>query len=133
MGAALQADGETRSVYGLKHEKEKRSMDQFAGLDVSVKAHALRSRSKHAVFEEMVVALARRLAVIMPRTWVDGTAFRWTEDIATACVARFSPAIDAKSDAQLSSTGRVRTNRPPLADAGPAPIATATQPWPLFP
>ena len=48
-------------------------------------------------------------------------------------VARFSPAIDANSDAQLSSTGRVRTNRPPLADAGPAPTATATQPWPLFP
>jgi hypothetical protein len=33
----LQADGETRSVYGLKHQKEKRSMDHFAGLDVSVK------------------------------------------------------------------------------------------------
>ena len=38
MGAALQADGETRSVVnGLKHQKEKRSMDYFAGLDVSVK------------------------------------------------------------------------------------------------
>ena len=38
MGAALQADGETRSVgYGLKHQMEKRSMDHFAGLDVSVK------------------------------------------------------------------------------------------------
>ena len=37
MGAALQADGETRSVVtGLKHQKEKRSMDHFAGLDVSV-------------------------------------------------------------------------------------------------
>jgi transposase len=38
LGAALQADGETRSVGdGLKHQKEKRSMDHFAGLDVSVK------------------------------------------------------------------------------------------------
>ena len=38
MGAALRADGETRSVcHGLKHQKEKRSMDHFAGLDVSVK------------------------------------------------------------------------------------------------
>jgi len=37
-GAALQADGETRSRFrGLKHQKEKRSMDHFAGLDVSVK------------------------------------------------------------------------------------------------
>jgi transposase len=38
LGAALQADGETRSTLsGLKHQKEKRSMDYFAGLDVSVK------------------------------------------------------------------------------------------------
>src|SRR6266403_2788559 len=38
LGAALQADGETRSAFrGLKHQKEKRSMEQFAGLDVSVK------------------------------------------------------------------------------------------------
>ena len=34
-GAALQADGDR--VNGLKHQKEKRSMDYFAGLDVSVK------------------------------------------------------------------------------------------------
>jgi len=39
LGAALQADGEYEvRVYGLKHQKEKRSMDHFAGLDVSVKA-----------------------------------------------------------------------------------------------
>ena len=38
MGAALQADGENEvRVNGLKHQKEKRSMDYFAGLDVSVK------------------------------------------------------------------------------------------------
>jgi transposase len=38
LGAALQADGETRSRFrGLKHQKEKRCMDHFAGLDVSVK------------------------------------------------------------------------------------------------
>jgi transposase len=38
LGPALQADGEyeVRS-HGLKHQKEKRSMDHFAGLDVSVK------------------------------------------------------------------------------------------------
>ncbi len=30
------------------------------------------------------VALARRLAVIMHRIWVDGTEFRWTRDVATA-------------------------------------------------
>ena len=39
MGAALQADGEyeVTVVTGLKHQMEKRSMDHFAGLDVSVK------------------------------------------------------------------------------------------------
>ena len=39
MGAALQADGENgvTVVTGPKHQKEKRSMDYFAGLDVSVK------------------------------------------------------------------------------------------------
>jgi len=38
LGAALQADGEYEvRGYGLKHQKEKRSMDHFAGLDVSVK------------------------------------------------------------------------------------------------
>jgi transposase len=38
LGAALQADGEYEvRGNGLKHQKEKRSMDHFAGLDVSVK------------------------------------------------------------------------------------------------
>ena len=33
MGAALQADGENEvRGHGLKHQKEKRSMDYFAGL-----------------------------------------------------------------------------------------------------
>jgi transposase len=38
LGAALQADGENEVLGdGLKHQKEKRSMDHFGGLDVSVK------------------------------------------------------------------------------------------------
>jgi hypothetical protein len=38
LGAALQADGENEvRGDGLKHQKEKRSMDYFGGLDVSVK------------------------------------------------------------------------------------------------
>ena len=37
MGAALQADGEYEvRGCGLNHQKEKRSMEHFAGLDVSV-------------------------------------------------------------------------------------------------
>jgi hypothetical protein len=34
--------------------------------------------------KKAIVALARRLAVIMHRIWVDGTAFRWTRVVATA-------------------------------------------------
>jgi transposase len=32
--------------------------------------------------ERAIVALARRLAVIMHRIWVDGTEFRWTREVA---------------------------------------------------
>ena len=41
LGAALQADGETRSVCTASSISLKRSMDYFAGLDVSVKASGL--------------------------------------------------------------------------------------------
>jgi transposase len=34
--------------------------------------------------KKAIVALARRLAVIMHRIWVDGTEFRWARDVATA-------------------------------------------------
>ena len=37
--------------------------------------------------EKAIVALARRLAVIMHRIWVDGTEFRWTREQATAAAA----------------------------------------------
>ena len=30
--------------------------------------------------QRAIVALARRLAVIMHRMWVDGTEFRWTKE-----------------------------------------------------
>jgi hypothetical protein len=34
--------------------------------------------------KKTIVVLARRLAVIMHRIWVDGTEFRWTRDVARA-------------------------------------------------
>ena len=34
--------------------------------------------------DEAIVALARRLAVIMHRIWVDGTEFQWTREVAAA-------------------------------------------------
>jgi transposase len=41
--------------------------------------------ARHRGKKKAIVALARRLAVIMHRIWVDGASFRWTrEDLATA-------------------------------------------------
>jgi transposase len=40
--------------------------------------------AKHRGMKRAIVALARRLAVVMHRMWVDGTEFRWTKDIAAA-------------------------------------------------
>jgi hypothetical protein len=34
--------------------------------------------------KKAIVALARRLAVIMHRSWVDGTEFRWTREVTAA-------------------------------------------------
>ncbi len=34
--------------------------------------------------KKAIVALARRLAVIMHRIWVDGTEFRWTREVTVA-------------------------------------------------
>ncbi len=40
--------------------------------------------AKRRGMKKAIVALARRLAVIMHRIWVDGTEFRWTRDVAAA-------------------------------------------------
>ena len=37
--------------------------------------------AKHRGKKKAIVALARRLAVIMHRIWVDGTEFRWTREV----------------------------------------------------
>jgi hypothetical protein len=44
----------------------------------------LDSRSLNRNIKKAIVALARRLAVIMHRIWVDGTEFRWTRQEASA-------------------------------------------------
>ena len=36
--------------------------------------------AKHRGMKKAIVALTRRLAVIMHRIWVDGTEFRWTRE-----------------------------------------------------
>ena len=40
--------------------------------------------ARHRGMKKAIVALARRLAVIMHRMWVDGTEFRWTQDVVAA-------------------------------------------------
>ena len=48
-----------------------------------LKAWAMKS-ARHRGMKKAIVALARRLAVIMHRIWVDGTEFRWTREVAAA-------------------------------------------------
>jgi hypothetical protein len=36
--------------------------------------------ARHRGMKKAIVALARRLAVILHRIWVDGSEFRWTRD-----------------------------------------------------
>jgi transposase len=40
--------------------------------------------ARHRGLKKAIVALARRLAVILHRIWVDGTEFRWTREVAAA-------------------------------------------------
>src|SRR6516225_5956532 len=40
--------------------------------------------AKHRGMKKAIVALARRLAVILHRIWVDGTEFRWTRKVVAA-------------------------------------------------
>ena len=40
--------------------------------------------ARHRGMKKAIVALARRLAVVMHRIWVDGTEFRWTRQVAAA-------------------------------------------------
>src|SRR5262245_21642462 len=49
----------------------------------SLKSWAMQIARRRGM-KKSIVALARRLAVIMHRIWVDGTAFRWTREVAAA-------------------------------------------------
>ena len=48
-----------------------------------LKAWAMQIARRRGI-KKAIVALARRLAIIMHRIWVDGTEFRWTKEPATA-------------------------------------------------
>ena len=58
---------------------------EHAAVEEMVLAQSLGDADRQAPREKKaIVALARRLAVIMHRIWVDGTEFRWTRERATA-------------------------------------------------
>ena len=40
--------------------------------------------ARHRGMKKAIVALARRLAVILHRIWLDGTVFRWTREVVAA-------------------------------------------------
>ena len=48
-----------------------------------LKAWAMQIAKRRGI-KRAIVALARRLTVILHRIWVDGTDFRWTRDAAAA-------------------------------------------------
>ena len=48
-----------------------------------LKAWAMQIARRRGI-KKAIVALARRLAVIMHRIWVDGTEFRWTREVTAA-------------------------------------------------
>ena len=48
-----------------------------------LKAWAMQIARRHGI-KKAIVALARRLAVILHPIWVDGTEFRWTREQAAA-------------------------------------------------
>jgi transposase len=59
--------------------RKSKSVGAVFGLTCSRDQIAKRRGMKRAI-----VALARRLAVILHRIWVDGTEFRWTREAAAA-------------------------------------------------
>ena len=70
----------TRERYGtrVRHEFARDHLEQrrLSGAVAADEARARRGPKK------AIVALARRLAVIMHRMWRDGTEFRWTREMA---------------------------------------------------
>jgi hypothetical protein len=76
---------------GFKRQSGKRMLQRLEKLDRAsnrwgnrLKAWAMKIARQRGI-KKAIVALARRLAVIMHRIWVDGTEFRWTrEQVAAA-------------------------------------------------
>jgi hypothetical protein len=55
---------------------------QVAKLSVTREAWGMRI-AKRSGLRKAKVAVARKLAVILHRMWVDGTEFKWSKEVAT--------------------------------------------------
>ena len=58
--------------------------EPVSDIDTAVVVVGLKALDPEWPIREAIVALARRLAVILHRIWVDGTEFRWTREQAVA-------------------------------------------------
>ena len=63
--------------------------------------------------KKAIVALARRLAVIMHRIWVDGTEFRWTREQAVAAHSRAKAYRTIPDDLSTALNETVAVDRAP--------------------
>ncbi len=53
------------------------------------------------------VALARKLAVIMHRMWLDGSEFRWTDEAPAQGLGTIAPGVTPRSGANESASAGV--------------------------
>ena len=78
-----------------------------------LKAWALRIASRQGM-KKAKVALARKLAVVMHRMWVDGTSFRWGEaSMKATCGGRKASPASAN---QVPSRGRADRVKPQIRE-----------------
>jgi hypothetical protein len=73
--------------------------------------------ARHRGLKKAIVALARRLAVIMHRIWVDGTEFRWTRKpqqrenrAGSNPIGGLSSSTERWNDVPRGTTDEVRSN-----------------------
>jgi hypothetical protein len=88
MNAEFDADGS--GFRGFPEDRSEKSEDVPEGVGMLrskkwswLKAWAMQIAWRRGM-KKAIVALARRLAVIMHRIWVDGTEFRWTREVVAA-------------------------------------------------
>src|SRR5881275_445294 len=120
--------------YGLKHQKEKRSMDYFAGLDVSVKDTSvcivddtgrITREVKVASEPDALLTVLRNLALPLQADW---TRSRTAVAMAVQCARRSRLAGDLCRDAAHAG-GAEGTRVPKMWALLKAPTIRRSYPW----